>query len=172
MTDQNQYRQQQNQPPDARSRPADPPPATAPPAYNPTPAYTPPPADVTQDSKTKTRFKLSEEKRAAGKAGEQNLRLQWINVSLGSADSARFNVQTAQGNALEVTIEQTAYNRTYSGTGTVATSVVPVAPIGTKGKVTAIDTTTGETIEQKFTWHDVGGSAGFWEMIKRLFWKG
>jgi hypothetical protein len=170
MTDQSQYARHDNQQPDARS--VEHPPVSAPPAYNPGPAYAPPPVDVAQDSKNKTGFRLSEEKRSAGKSGEHNLTLQWIETSVGNAQSARFNVQTAPGNALEVTIEQTAYNRSYNGTGTVATSVVPVAPVGTKGKVTAVDTTTGETLEQKFTWYNVGGSASFWEMIKRLFWKG
>lgn len=174
MPDQGQYRQQPNQQADTRSRAAEPPPRYAPPANSPPPAYEPVVVPAVQDSKQKTSFKADEEKRTAGKAGERNLTLQWIPTPLGNADSARFNAQTSQGNGLEVTIEQTAYNRTYTGTGTVTTGVVPVAPIGTRGRVTVTDTTSGETLVQTFTWRDVGqgSGGGLWQMIKNLFWKG
>jgi hypothetical protein len=84
-----------------------------------------------------------------------------------------FDVTTRSAHGLEVVIEQLAYRKVYTGTGTLKTALVPIVPIGTKGRIIARDTTTGETVEQPWTWtlrH--GGSGGLWQLIKRLFWKG
>jgi hypothetical protein len=165
MPDQSQYRPQVGQQTERSPQHADSPPA---------PAYTPPPADITKDPKKKSGFNFGKEERAAGKAGEHNLGIQFIEVWVGNARSARFTIQTSQGNALEAIVEQAAYNRTCSGTGAISTAVLPVAPIGTKGKVTARDTTTGEVLEKPWTWIDIGGAgaSNLWATIKRLFWKG
>ena len=84
-----------------------------------------------------------------------------------------FDVATRPGHGLEVVVEQLAYRKTYTGTGTLKTGVVPVVPIGTKGRIIARDTTTGETVEQPWTWKLLrGGGGGLWQLIKRLIWKG
>lgn len=116
---------------------------------------------------------LEESKATAGRAGERNLGIEWIDVWVGNNRSARFNLKTSANNGLEVLVEQAAYKKTYQGTGTVHTQVLPVAPIGTKGRLTARDTTTGETLEQPWTWVSLGGwgGSGLWEIIKRLIWK-
>jgi len=66
--------------------------------------------------------------------------------------SGRWEVTTTPEHPLEVRIEQLTYDRTYTGTGSVATEVTPVAPIGTKGKITAVDMVTGERRERPWTW--------------------
>jgi hypothetical protein len=84
-----------------------------------------------------------------------------------------FDVATRPGHGLEVVVEQLAYRKTYTGTGSLKTAVVPVVPIGTKGRMIARDTTTGETVEQPWTWKlRYGGGGGLWQLIKRLIWKG
>jgi hypothetical protein len=87
--------------------------------------------------------------------------------------SAHFIVKTAPGNTLEVTMQQLGYKKNFTGTGAVQTQLIPLAPIGTKGKVMARDTTTGETYEQPWTWILTGGfgGLGLWAMIKKLFVK-
>lgn len=113
-------------------------------------------------------------KATAGGAGEHNLSLEWINVGR----SARFNVKTVSADTIEVLTEQLAYKKTYSETGVVHTQVLPFAPIGTKGKLVARDTVTGETLEQPWTWVLLGGGGGgqgffswLWDAFKRSIWK-
>jgi hypothetical protein len=84
-----------------------------------------------------------------------------------------FDVATRPGHGLDVVVEQLAYRKTYTGTGSLKTAVVPVVPIGTKGRIIVRDTTTGETVEQSWNWTPrYGGSGGLWQLVKRLFWKG
>jgi hypothetical protein len=132
--------------------------------------------DVKEDAghEKKSGFKLGELTATVGRAGEKNLAIDKFNVRVGNNLPCGFRVSTLPGNGLEITIEQLAYKKIYTGTGEVTTQVCPVAPIGTKGKITVRDTTTGETLEQPWTWYLIGlsgGGAGLWEMIKRLFWK-
>jgi len=113
---------------------------------------------------------LEEAQVTAGKDGACNIRVEKIPVPLPNAIPCRFVVTTAAGNALEVSMEQTVYRKTYRGTSSVHTDITPVAPIGTKGRIIVRDLTTGETVEQPWTWHVVGGRrSGLWELIKRLF---
>ena len=121
----------------------------------------------------KSGFELGEVTATAGRAGESNLAIEKFNVWAGNNLPCGFKVTTLPGNGLEIVIEQLAYKKTYTGTGAVTTQVCPVAPIGTKGKITVRDTTTGETLEQPWTWHLLGRSVGLglWEAIKRLIWK-
>jgi hypothetical protein len=85
-----------------------------------------------------------------------------------------FDVATRPGHGLEVVMEQRAYRKVYTATGSLKTGLAPNAPIGTKGRVIARDTTTGETVEQPWTWHLIRGDSGggLWQLIKRLLWKG
>ena len=106
----------------------------------------------------------------AGRDGACNIRVQWIRVSLPHAEPCRFAVTTAAGNALEVSMEQKGWQKAYKGTSAVQTDITPVAPHGTKGKLTVHDLTTGETLEQPWTWRaGAGGWSGLWELLKRLF---
>ena len=163
MPDQGQYRQQQNQQTQNRTREAEAPPISQ-------PEYSPPTAPP--DPGKKSGFQMGPEKRTAGKAGESNLSVERIEEWVGHNRSARFNVKTAPGNSLEVTIHQESYHRPYTGVGAAATGLIPVAPIGTKGKVVCIDTTTGETLERPWRWQLLGRGFGLWQLIKNLIWKG
>lgn len=119
----------------------------------------------------KSDMKLEQAKVTEGKEGARNLRVQWIDVHLPNAQSCRFAITTTEGNAIEAVIEQKSYRRCYQGTSSLQTDIVSVAPIGTKGKLTVRDLTTGETFEQPWTWHVVGSDAALWlwQLLKRLF---
>ncbi len=109
----------------------------------------------------------------AGRAGENNITIEKFWIEVEGNLPAGFTVSTLDGHGLEVVLEQRSYRKNYSGAGTLKTGLTPVAPIGTKGKILATDTTTGETLEQPWTWQSRGGmAAGLWTIIKRLFWKG
>ena len=155
-----------------KERPAERPPATK---TNPQVDYVPEPATTTlEDTQTtgkqKPAVSMGEKKVTAGRAGERNIAIQWISTPVGNHMSARFNVTTAAGNPLEVTIGQLEYRRVFTGEGTVATAVVPVAPIGTAGKLIARDVATGEIAEQPWKWYLIGGGGwSLWGLIKRLF---
>lgn len=112
-------------------------------------------------------MKLQEPTVTAGKDGACNIRVEWIQVHLPHAHPCRFAITTAAGNALEVSMEQRSYHKSYQGTSYVQTGITPVAPHGTTGKLTVRDLTTGETVEQPWIWRS--GVGGLWELIKRLF---
>jgi hypothetical protein len=117
-------------------------------------------------------FKAGKTTITLGRAGEHNLAIQWIDVDLVAYMSARFDIRTAPENALEVQVEQNLYKKNYSGNGSISTTVLPAAPTGTTGKLTARDTTTGEMLEVPWIWYNMGGRGpGLWAMIKRLIWK-
>jgi hypothetical protein len=119
-------------------------------------------------------LKLEEAKATAGTAGERNLNIEKFNGWVGNNLPCGFRVRTLPENGLELVLEQLVYKKTYNGKGFIETSLVPVAPIGTKGKLIARDTTTGETLEQPWTWHLLnggGGGLGLWGIIKKLFVK-
>jgi hypothetical protein len=158
--------EQQNQQAKSKAQDSAPPSTSGPPSLD-----LSPPAPAREDSKSQMGFQIGEDQRAEGKAGEHNLTLQIADVWVGGARSCRCTVQTADGNGLEVTVTQATYRRIYNGTGTVETSVLPVAPIGTKGKLIAHDTTTGEVLEQPYTWINIGGGFSLWAIIKRLLSK-
>ena len=82
---------------------------------------------------------------------------------------------TRPGHGIEFTIEQLAYKKTYTGTGSLTTQPLPNAPIGTRNTLVARDTTTGEVLEQHGIWYDMSGGGGglsLWAMLKKLLWKG
>src|SRR5207248_2922373 len=89
------------------------------------------------NGKQKPGMVMDAQKATAGRAGERNIAVEMIPVPVGLNIPCRFNVKTLSGNSLEVTLEQTVYRKTFTGRGTVATTVIPVAPIGTPGKLTA-----------------------------------
>ncbi len=119
----------------------------------------------------KSDLALEEAQVTAGKDGARNLQVKWITIHLPNADSCRFAITTAAANAIEAVMEQKNYHQTHQGTGSLQTGIVPVAPIGTKGKLTVRDMVSGETLEQPWTWHaGVGGLfSGLWELLKHLF---
>jgi hypothetical protein len=116
--------------------------------------------------------KIEEEVVTEGASGARNLSIQWIDVWIGNAKPCRFDVSTLPGNGLEVTIEQLSYKKTYTGTGSLSTQPVPVVPVGTTFRIVSKDTTTGEAVEQRGKWVDMGGGMSLWSLIKQLLWKG
>jgi hypothetical protein len=176
MADQSQSREQEDR---KRSRQRRPPEQSNPPAQNAPDAVNAAEQTVGIRSGESPAFKAGPQKRTAGRAGENALAIEWIPAPVpwpggGMARSVRFRVSTTGGGALEARLEQLAYNRSESGNGTLTTQIVPAAPVGTSGKLTARDIATGETLEQPWIWVG-GGSAGGWSLwaaIKRLIWPG
>lgn len=117
-------------------------------------------------------LQMEEAIRTAGGAGEQNITIGWFWVALDGHLPAGFNVATLADHGLDVTMEQLQYRKTYTGTGALKTGLTPIVPIGTKGRLIVKDTTTGEAVEQPWTWKSRGGGFGLWQLIKRLLWKG
>jgi len=122
-------------------------------------------------------FKAEPEKVTLGSAAARTLAIERIAAPVpwpqgGTAQSARFRVTTTAGAAIEARLEQLAYNRTESGQGSLTTQIVPAAPIGTRGKLTVRDPATGETLEQPWTWVNLGGGWSLWGFIKGLIWPG
>ena len=121
------------------------------------------------DAKRKPGIQMEPQKVMAGRAGERNVTIEQIMVPVGLDMSCWYKVKTLAGNIVEVTLEQRLYKKAFSGQGTVSTSVLPVAPVGTVLKVTVHDLTTGEVIEQTGKWRLLGGSwAKLWDLIKSL----
>jgi hypothetical protein len=119
-------------------------------------------------------IKVAESVATAGKAGEKNLTVKWIDIWIGNTKPCYFEVATLPGHGVEVTVEQLSYKKTYTGTGSLTTQPVPVVPIGTTFTVVSRDTTTGEVLEQKGIWYNMGGGGGglsLWALIKKLLWK-
>jgi hypothetical protein len=108
----------------------------------------------------------------AGRTGELNITIEKFWVEVNGHLPAGFNVTTREGHGLDVLLEQLVYKRTYTGTSALKTGLTPLAPIGTRGRILVTDTTTGETLEQPWTWRPRGGGFSFWQRIKRLIWKG
>ena len=113
---------------------------------------------------------MGELKRTAGRAGEGNITLEKFWVQVGNSYPCGFKVATNPENDLEVTLEQLSYRRVHNGKGGLTTQIIPVEPIGTKGRVIARDIATGEVVEQPWTWQRIG-SGGFWEFIKKLIFR-
>ncbi|MDH3725934.1 MAG: hypothetical protein OER77_00245 [Myxococcales bacterium] len=110
--------------------------------------------------------------RTMGRSGENNLRIekvrQWVGIHL----SSYYNISTAAGNEIQATVKQRAYKRGYGATGSLQTLVTPVAPIGTKGVIVVTDLTTGERLEQPWTWVPLNGPgwlSRFWKTVKGMF---
>ena len=135
------------------------------------------------NAKQSPAIKAGEQIATAGQGGERNLVIQWIAHTevdgspwYSYALSAYFEVKTLPSHGLEVIMEQVLYKKTYTGTGALRTQLIPVGLIGTKGRLIAHDTTTGETLEGPWTWYPLGsGGLGFfsrlWNAFKRSLWK-
>ena len=107
-----------------------------------------------------------------GRTGECHIVIEKFWVEVEGNLPAGFIVTTEPGHGLEVTLEQRSYRKAYEGTGSLKTGLTPIAPVGTKGRLIAVDTMTGARVEQPWTWKPLGSFSGLWERIKRLFWKG
>ena len=129
-------------------------------------------ADIRVDSERPQALKMEVAVVTAGRSGERNITIEkfWVNIE-GNLPCG-FNVGTLPGNQLEVMMEQRSYRKTWGGTGSLRTGLAPIAPIGTKGRILVKDLTTGEQLEQPWTWHIIRGSFSLWQMIRRLIWKG
>lgn len=130
----------------------------------------PAPQEAASAQQRQSDMALEEANVTAGQDGARNIRVEWIRVPLPHAEPCRFAITTAAGNALEVSMQQKSYRKSYQGTASLQTDITPVAPHGTKGMLTVHDLTTGETVEQPWTWRaGAGGWSGLWELLKRLF---
>lgn len=119
-----------------------------------------PVAEHSSVTKEAAEIQMGEQAAAAGRAGECNITVDRVSVAVGLPALCRLDVHTASGNELEVILEQLAYRRAFTGQGGVSTTNIPLAPIGTQGKITARDITTGEVVEQPWTWLPLGKSGG------------
>ena len=127
---------------------------------------------ATTSSKKAPALEMEEPIVTAGRAGELDITIEKFWVEVDGHLPAGFKVTTREGHGLDVRLEQLAYKRTYSGAGTLETGLTPIAPIGTTGRIVVTDTTTGEILEQPWTWHRRSWGSGLWQTIKRLIWKG
>ncbi len=117
-------------------------------------------------------LQLEEAVVTAGTAGETNIAVEKFWVEIEGNMPAGFVVTTTSGHGLDVTLEQRSYRKTFTGTSSLKTGLTPVAPIGTKGKLIVRDTTTGEVLEQPWTWTPIGSRSSLWALLKKLIWKG
>lgn len=109
------------------------------------------------DGEKKASLEIAEQVVTAGRAGEQNLRIEWIDVEVNGYGCVRFNVATVAGNELDVEMQQLSYRRKYTGSSTLATDITPIVPVGSRGKLIAIDVSTGETLEMTWIWRTRSG---------------
>src|SRR5690348_4259543 len=108
---------------------------------------------VSQPSQAKsTTLKIGELKRTANRAGETNITLEMVPVPVGHAVPVYFNLGTLPENELEVILEQLSYRKVHNGQGKVTTQLIPIEPIGTKGRIVVRDLTTGEIVEMPWMW--------------------
>lgn len=101
-----------------------------------------------------------------GAGGAKNLTTQWVDVWLPGGKPMYIVVGTLPNNDLQVSIEQRSWKKTYAAKGRVQTDVVPIAPVGTTGKLTARDATTGEELSVNFVWHPMSGPSLLARLIK------
>ena len=87
---------------------------------------------------------------------DSSLACEWRPVDLGLNRSCGCTITTTAGHALTVTIEQPPYQRTLQGTGPVVAAAIPVAPLGTEGRLIARDDTTGAIAEFIWRWQPLG----------------
>jgi hypothetical protein len=130
-------------------------------------------AEVKAAAKGSPGLELEEAIVTAGRSGERNITIEKFWVAVDGNLPSGFDVATLPDHGLDVLMEQRAYRKTYTGTGALKTGLTPLAPIGTTGRILVTDVTTGETLEQPWTWKIIGGGGGgLWQTIKRLLWKG
>jgi hypothetical protein len=101
-----------------------------------------------------------------GAGGAKNLTTQWVDVWLPGGKPMYIIVSTLPTNDLQVSIEQRSWKKTYAAKGRVQTDIVPIAPVGTAGKLMARDATTGEELSVNFTWYSMSGPSLLARLIK------
>ena len=171
MSDQQQGQQKQQQKTSQVPRPER---TSTPPAQQPVRESAPASATTVTSQpaqKNLPTLNMGELKRTAGRAGEGNITLEKFWVQVGNSFPCGFKVATNPENELEVTLEQLSYRRVHNGRGGLTTQVIPVEPIGTKGRVIVRDIATGEVVEQPWTWHRIGPGSSLWQFIKNLLFK-
>jgi hypothetical protein len=124
------------------------------------------------ETQRQSTIEVQEETRVEGKGGAKNLATQWVDVWLPDGKPMYIIVTTLPEHDLQVSIEQRSWKKSYAAKGRVQTDVVPIAPIGTTGKLVAKDATTGEELTVNFHWYAMGGTSLFAlivKLVKRLF---
>jgi len=128
--------------------------------------------DQQADTQRQSTIEVQEETRVEGTGGAKNLATQWVDVWLPDGKPMYIIVTTLPDHDLQVSIEQKSWKKSYAAKGRVQTDVVPIAPIGTTGKLVAKDATTGEELTVNFHWYAMGGTSLFGlivKLLKRLF---
>lgn len=123
-------------------------------------------------SKQQPGMKPEPETRTTGRAGENNLQIEWVDQWVGNNKPMYFNISTVAGNEIRATVKQRAYKRDYTASGSLRTRLTPVAPIGTKGVLLVTDASTGEKLEQPWTWVSLSGPGWLtrlWRGLRGLF---
>jgi hypothetical protein len=78
-------------------------------------------------------------------------------------------VSSLASHELRVDVHQGIYKKQYIGTGKIQTNILPVAQVGQKGELMAVDLTTGETLEVTWQWDRLNNHISFWQRLKNLF---
>jgi len=128
-------------------------------------------AEVSAEAAQDKGIAVENETRVEGTNGASNLATQWVDVWLPDGKPMYIIVTTLPDHDLSVSIEQKSWRKNYAAKGRVQTDVVPIAPIGTTGKLVAKDTTTGEELTVNFHWGPMGGGSSLFGLIVKLIKK-
>lgn len=123
-------------------------------------------------TETKSGITTEEATVVEGAGGARNISYQWIDVWLPGGKPMYIIVNTLPDHELQVMIEQNSWKKNYVARGNIKTDVVPIAPIGTRGKLVAKDAATGEEHTVNFIWRQIVDQslfAKFVAFIKSLF---
>jgi Mg-chelatase subunit ChlD len=85
-------------------------------------------------------------------ADDPSIGLDWEVVLVGTNQSSTCTITSAPGHDLIVTLAQSTYQRSWTGTGVVRTPAIPPAPVGTQGQLTVRDAVTGATVAYAWQW--------------------
>jgi hypothetical protein len=89
-------------------------------------------------------------------ANDASLSFEWHTVTLGSNQTFGCTISIASGESLSVRIEQPPYEKAVRGDGTVELAVIPVAALGTHGRLIATNEVSGATAEFTWQWQPPG----------------
>lgn len=110
-------------------------------------------------------------KKVKGKNNELNLKINSFHVQVGGNISAYDIVTGNHENRLHVLVEQGRYKKEYESIGKVKTTIIPIAPVGVKGMIKAVDLDTGEILELRWQWESLFSVSSIWKKIKSYFIK-
>jgi hypothetical protein len=92
---------------------------------------------------------------AAAPGNAATLDFDWEPMVLGTNRSCMCTVTTDEDQALSVMLEQGTYRRSFDGTGSARVAVIPPAPLGTAGTLTARNVVTGASATYTWQWQSI-----------------